>query len=398
MKILKGLAASVLLFFLVFIYSCSEDEAPKVVLTEATSILKRSSGELKTFINASSLNMDASALKYDVEIFRVKYKTIYKNTEVIASGLVILPTTSEAVGMVSFQHGTIVADSDAPSTLSINNTQLIFFAAIASPGFIGVIPDFIGFGESKEIFHPYYVEEATAAAVIDNLKAARDLAKQKGIKFNNKLFLAGYSQGGYATMAAHKSLETNGMQGFNLIASFPASGGYDVKGVQGYFFGQQVYDQPHYLAYVAMSYQSYYDWTEPLSNFFREPYASRIPGLFNGTNGASNINAQLTSNVSELVQPDLLQHIDTDAKYNYLVEAFNENSLLDWKPTIKMYMYHGDADTTVPYQNSVSTYNHFISQGASTNVVKFKTLPGADHASGVIPYLEDFINVVLELK
>lgn len=394
------LAFVALLAPFVFLSSCSdENEAPKnVVLVEATPFLTRSASELKTFLSASGLHFDMSALKYDVELFRVKYKTTYKDTEIIASGMVILPKTTDAVGMVSFQHGTIMDYDDAPSALPLNDQEHILYAALGSAGFIGVVPDYVGFGESKNILHPYYVEEVTASAVIDNLKAAREWAAEKGINFNKKLFLAGYSQGGYATMAAHKAIETNGLPGFNLTASFPASGGYDIKGMQEYFFAQQTYDQPHYLAYVAMSYQSYYNWTGVLADFFKEPYASRIPALFNGTKSASEINGQLTETIADLINTDLVQHIDTDARYEYLVDAFHENSLLDWTPTIKMYMYHGDADTTVPYANSVHTYNVFLDNGASTNVVTFTNLPGATHGSGIFPYLEHLIPTVLDLN
>jgi pimeloyl-ACP methyl ester carboxylesterase len=263
---------------------------------------------------------------------------------------------------------------------------------------IGVVPDYIGFGESKEYFHPYYVAEATASAVIDNLKAARELALKNKVSFNEKLFLAGYSQGGYATMAAHQYIEANGLNNFNLIASFPASGGYDVKKMQEYFFRQTTYDQPHYMAYVALAYQNYYGWNNVVQELFKEPYASRIPTLFNDTNSPSAINAQLTNTIPDLITADLLQHIDTDARYAGLVKAFKDNSPVNWTPKVKMYMYHGDADTTVPYQNSVDTYNNFISNGASTSVITFTTLPGADHGSGIIPYIESFVPIVSSLK
>lgn len=396
--LLKRGSIYVLLCSLLVIAACSDEEPAKTVLVSSTRILSRSAGELRSFLDISAFDIDASALKYDVDIYKVTYRTSYKNNEVIASGLVVLPKTSAQVGMISFQHGTIVAQAEAPSALALGNTQLILYAALGSSGFIGVVPDFIGFGESGDIFHPYYVEEPTALAVVDNLKAARELARKNGVQFNEKLFLAGYSQGGYATMAAHKYIEAEGLQGFNFIASFPASGGYHIKGMQQYFFSQQTYNQPHYLAYVALSYQSYYGWTGVLNDFFKEPYATRIPTLFNGINTPSIINGQLTYSIHDLVNTDLLMNIDTNTKYQYIVDAFNENSLLDWTPKVKMYMYHGDADTTVPFQNSVDTYNNFINQGASSDVVKFKALPGADHGSGIVPYIEELVKVILALQ
>lgn len=300
--------------------------------------------------------------------------------------------------MVSFQHGTIAAHAEAPSVLPLSSTELILYAALSSPGFITAVPDLIGFGSSSDLMHPYYVEDLTGSAVIDLLKAAKELAREKGIEFNEKLFLAGYSQGGYATMATHKAIEKDGVDGFQLVASFPASGGYDVKGMQEYFFSLDTYEEPFYLGYVAMAYKTAYSWTQPLSDFFKEPYATRVPALYDGSKSGAQINAQLTTSIEDLVSGDLLIHIDTDVKYKYIVEAFNQNSLTDWKPTKKMFMYHGDADITVPYINSVSTYSKLIANGASTSVVSLTALPGATHGTGVIPYIEDFIPKMLSLK
>jgi pimeloyl-ACP methyl ester carboxylesterase len=390
--------AFIAISFSLVVFSCSEDEPnEKPVLIQSTKILSRSAGELRTFLAASGFSL-RNELQYDVEIYKVTYRTLYKDEEITASGLVILPETTTSVGMVSFQHGTITAQSEAPTNLPLSHSQLILYAALGSAGFIGVVPDFIGFGESAEIFHPYYVEEATASAVIDNLKAARELAAKQNVKFNQKLMLAGYSQGGYATMATHKSIEENGLSGFDLVASFPAAGGYDVKGMQEYFFAQDTYDQPYYLAYVARSYQSYYEWPDVITQFFKEPYASRILTLFTSTSTAGMINGQLTEVINDYVVADLIANIDTKAEYKDLNDAFIENSLTDWTPAKRMFMYHGDADTTVPFENSVDTYNKLISNGASTQVVTLKALPGADHGSGVFPYLEEFIEEALPLK
>jgi pimeloyl-ACP methyl ester carboxylesterase len=402
MKIfLKSITVVAFLYTSLFISSCKDDveSVPKnETLISSTSFLKRSSAELKTFLQVSGLDVPLEEIKYNVEILKVTYHTKYKGSDITASGLVIIPETTDKIGMLSFQHGTISANSEAPTNLPLNSSELIYYSALSTMGFITTIPDYIGFGSSSDITHPYYVEEYTAGAVVDLLKAAKELAREKKLSFNEKLFLAGYSQGGYATMAAHKYIEENGLSGFNLIASFPASGGYDIKGVQEYFFNQDTYDNPYYMAFVARAYQTAYDWSAPLSDFFQEPYASRIPDLFNGSKTADQINAQLTNTVSDLITTDIHANIDTDSKYNYITSAFDENSLTDWTPTIKMYMYHGSADITVPYENSVSVYQNFIDRGASPSVVQLITLEGATHSTGVAPYIEDFIPKVISLR
>lgn len=384
---------------LLLVAGCSEDEKPAPYLVSAEPYLYVSSNTLKSFLQTSGIqSISVNEIKYDVEVFKVSYRTPYKGKIIEASGLIGLPQTNDPVAMISFQHGTISKHSDAPSSAPVSDQTIFLYAALASPGFIAVVPDYIGFGKSEELHHPYYVEEVTASSVIDNLRAAKELSGQNEINFNGKLFLAGYSQGGYATMATHKALEEKSVEGFNLIASFPAAGGYDVKGMQEYFFNLTSYHEPYYISYVAHSYQQHYEWTAPLNDFFNEPFASKIPSLFDGTKGGSEINSLLTEDISALINNDLLLNIDTDSDYSYIVEAFTENSLLDWKPTVQMYMYHGDEDDTVPYQNSIDTYEKLVSNGTSTSLIHFITLPGADHGTGLFPYIEDFVPKLISLK
>lgn len=387
----------VILFPVLVACSGNEPSVPKT-LVSSSSYLRFDADLLKQFISASGLNLSADVIKYDAEVYKVTYTTTYDDRSVTASGLVVLPQTTDAVDMVSFQHGTITGANEAPTTLPASDQTAFFYGALAGAGFVTVVPDYIGFGASADVVPPYYVAKATADAVLDNLKAARDLASSNGVDFNGKVFLAGYSQGGYATMAAHKAIEENGLPGFTLIASFPASGGYDVKKMQEYLFAQEDYDEPNYIAYVAYAYQTYYHWTQPLSDFFQSPYDTRIPGLFDGSKTGDEINASLTTHIPDLIQPDLLANIDSDPSYAYIVDAFNENSLTGWVPHTTMIMYHGDADTTVPYQNSVDTYNAFIAAGASTDVVQLITLQGKTHFTGVEPYIEDFVPKLLDMK
>lgn len=380
--------------------ACSKDDVKPIankVLVSADSQHSKSASELRLILGLSGLQLPFDKLQYDAEIYKVTYNTTYLNDQpIVASGLVVLPKTSGNYPMISFQHGTIASQAEAPSALS--GTDAFLFAALASPGLIVAIPDFIGFGSSSNVPHPYYDRDLTASAVIDLLKAAKELAVEKKIDFNGKLFLAGYSQGGHATMATHRALEKEPLEGFDLIASFPAAGGYDVKNMQEYFFSLDTYENPFYIGYVASSYKTSYSWSAPLSDFFKEPYASRIPTLFDGSKTGSEINDQLTNKISDLITDDLRASINTNAKYKYIVDAFNLNSLTDWAPTRKVFMYHGDADLTVPFSNSTFTYNKLIANGASSSTISLKALTGKNHSTGVVPYFESFIPTMLDLR
>jgi pimeloyl-ACP methyl ester carboxylesterase len=392
-------------FMVVLLVSCSENEDdPKPGpeennLVEASTTGSWAAAQLKLFVQLSGRDLNTDLLAYDVDIYKVIYKTTYQDTEINASGLVLLPkTTGNALPMISFQRGTVVREADAPSLQGKESEQVISYSALASMGFITAVPDLIGFGESNEIFHPYYVEEPTSTAVIDLLHAASALAREKNVEFDGRLFLAGYSQGGYATMAAHKALEADDESDFEIIASFPGAGGYDVSAMQDYLLELDTYPNPYYIAYVGMSYRSFYGEDGILAAFFNEPYASRIPTLFDRVKSPDDIDAQLTEDIQALVREDILLGYNTDPLYEYLRVKFQENSLTDWTPEAPMFMYHGDADLTVPISNSQSTYNKLISNGASPERLHLITLPGRDHSSGIEPYIEDIVKKLQELR
>jgi pimeloyl-ACP methyl ester carboxylesterase len=387
------------------IVSCSDSEndpdpePQPEYLIEATSIGSWPAAQLKFFAQLSGQDIDVNIFQYDVEIYRVIYRTEYQDSEIEASGLIVLPkTTTDELPMISYQHGTIVKQSDAPSDQEVEGEQVISYSGLASTGFITVVPDMIGFGESKELFHPYYIEEPTAEAVTDMLQAAREFAEEKGVSFDGRVFLAGYSQGGYATLAAHKSLESDPIEGFSVTASFPGAGGYDVTEMLNYFRSLETYEDPYYLAYVGLSYQSYYDETSLLSNFFNEPYATQIPSLFNGINSSGDINDGLTTSIAELVKEDILTNPQSSPLYTFLTQRFSENSLVDWTPSAPVFLYHGDADVTVPLSNSQSTYEKLIANGADPEELQLIVLPGGDHSTAVQPYVREVIGKLQEMK
>lgn len=398
---IKNLRIGLLIVLLAGMTSCSDEEVVvediPIKLTSSTYAFSRSAQELKVYVDAASLDIPTDELKYDVDFYRVEYATDYKGSTITASGIIMMPDTEEPISLMSYQHGTIAANRQAPSQLANSDYELILYQGIAAAGFVVIVPDYIGFGSSVEIMHPYYVEDLTSSAIIDNIYGAINLADELERNLTNRLYLAGYSQGGYATVATHKYIEEKGIKGLQLEASFASSGGYDVKGMQEYFFEQKVYHEPFYLAYVAQAYQVTLDVDSDLTSYFNEPYASAIPGFFDGTLSGSQINAQLNDTLSVLINPDYLSS-PNDTRFASINEAFVQNSLVDWSPAVSLYLYHGDADITVPYQNSIDTYNQWIKNGASESVVTFTSLPGGTHRSGFFPYLEAFITELIELE
>ncbi len=401
---MKTIRLSIFLLCASLLIHCSGDEE---MLDRESSLFKSSEDihtwslvELQIAIGRSQLDVPLEALKYDVSIHDVEYETVYKGETITASGRIFVPDTKEALSTVCFSHGTTAAHSAAYTALSADNGTSVLLSALASLGFVVVAPDLIGFGASKDLLQTYYIEEPTATATIDNIYASRTLATSLGANVDNELYLAGYSQGGYTTMATHKYIEEQGMKYFELQASFPAAGGYEILGVQEEIFSNETYDNPFYLGLVAVSYKEHYEWEgegKSLSMFFNEPFASEIPALVDGSNTSEQINDALNDTLVVLVNADYLQNPNASA-YSFLIDAYKENSPTDFIPAIPLYMYHGDADVTVPYANSVQVYNALIKAGASKDVVTFTTIEGGTHGTGAGPYLESLVKRLLEME
>ena len=386
---------SYLLLFL-FLFSCNnQDELTRAFIDTYTKLFSISKENILEIVQNSEYGNLNEYLQYDISLYTITYNTTYKGQNIKASGLIAFPDTDQGMPILNFNHGTTSLHADAPTEDLI---QYSFFSNAASAGYIFVIPDYLGFGISDNIVHPYYRSDITGQTIVDMIKAAKELALIEGYNFNGDVFLSGYSEGGFATMSAHYNMEKNNYSGLNLVASAPASGGYDITGMLDYFISKETYHVPYYIAYVAMGYKTSYDWSLPLSSIFNEPYASIIPEYFNGKYSGYEINSVLSDDMSELLTSNFINNIYTDADLKIIVDAFEENNLDQWVPKNKMIMYHGTDDITVPYQNSVDTYNSFISLGADKNIVEFIDLIGENHSSGSLPYIVSLFDEFEKLK
>ena len=384
------------IFLILILFSCSiQEENTRIHIDNYTKLFSITKDNILEIVQASEFENLEGYLKHDISLYTITYNTTYNGKKIKASGLVAFPDTDNGMPILNFNHGTTSLHADAPTEDLI---QYSFFANAASAGYIFVIPDYLGFGISDDIVHPYYRSDITGQTVVDMIRATKELAEIEGYNFNGDIFLSGYSEGGFATMSAHYNLENNNYSGLNLIASAPASGGYDISGMLDYFLSKDTYHEPYYIAYVAIGYKTSYDWILPLSSIFNEPYASIIPEYFNGKYSGYEINSVLSDDISELLTSNFINNIYSDLELKIIVDAFEENSLDEWVPKNKMIMYHGTDDITVPYQNSVDTYSNFISLGADKNTVEFIDLNGENHSSGSLPYIIDLFDKFEKLK
>ena len=259
---------------------------------------------------------------------------------------------------------------------------------LASAGYAAILPDYLGYGISEELFHPYYDRSHSASSVIDLITATREFLKQEGAHVSEKVFLAGYSEGGYVTLAAAREIERHGEWEMKVAAVAAGAGGYDLPDMLLRITQKDYYSYPSYLAYVLMSYNTTYDWRRPLNDFFKPGYAEVLGRYMDGDHGGGFINSRLTTRVRELFNPTFYENLQGTGEQE-LKQALADNSVSGWHTDVPIRLYHGTNDQIIPYQNSELTLQKFKEAGSAN--VSLTLLPGKGHSNGFEAMLRDFI-------
>lgn len=315
---------------------------------------------------------------YGIDVYKVVYYTPDPNGNiVIASGAIFIPDKQGPMPLLSLQHGT---QSKSSYVASVDPSFSIEGFLGATMGYYVVVADYLGLGES-DVLHPYHHAKSSATCIVDFIRAAKHYAGENNIELNNQLFLAGYSEGGFVTMAAQREIELLHNNEFNLTAVSAMAGAYDIQLSAVKIILREEYTMPGFISFLVTAYNDIYGWNR-LSYIFKEPYSSLMPSLFDGTNTINNINRELTTNIFDLFNSDFINGIK-DGSETEIISKLNENSLLNFTPVTPLLLVHGDADQFVPYENSVAALNTFLNNGATD--IQLVTIPGGTHATSVLP-------------
>jgi len=263
-----------------------------------------------------------------------------------------------------------------------------------------VIPDYPGFGESADISHPYLIKEPTVRSVVDMLYAVKEMVPEElsDLTIKDELYIMGYSQGGWATLALHKALEQDYSVDFNLKGSVCGAGPYNLNLIFERISVTDTYPMPVYPGYIINAFSVYDQFTNPVSDILNEPYATRLPDLYKGTLSFDQINSQLTISIPDLFTSGFLSGFTTDEKYATVRSSLTDNSITAWNTTIPLFLIHGGGYTTVDPLSTENIYNAMIQSGTSTQICKKEILPGLDHGDAVVPAMIKGIQFIINLK
>lgn len=333
-----------------------------------------------------STKLREQTYKFDLKLYTVVYWTIDGSGQPIpASGVVCVPDGVSSAPTLSLQHGTMLMKSEAPS-VSDGGEMAFGVTYAASEGFLTSIPDHAGLGVAAlpiaDLYHPYCQWEPIADSDADMLVALRTFlskAIERGdletkITQDGRLFLCGYSEGGYATLGLQRELEANPdlYDAGEIVANGAMAGPYSLSGVMlDRLMADEKFRVPYFAPYLLVTMSDDYNLYQSASDYMASPYDQTVAPLIDGYHSSSAVNDAMPSLVRQCLLPSIQTELDNDT--GPFFEGLRKNDLVDlpapgWSPVATVMLVHGKTDDCVLWQNSEDALEYFQNDMGKTNI------------------------------
>jgi hypothetical protein len=306
-------------------------------------------------------------VRNDVDIYEIMYKAKWIDSSyILCSGIYFAPKNiKNEAPIMMYGHGTQIHKH---RTISDEDAQQGICLGFATDGYAACYPDYYGIGKG-EGDHLYQHAWSEAMSFIYMLYAIDELNKKINVKTNGQLFLTGYSQGGHSSFAAQKYLEELNDPRFQVTASSPMSGAYDMTGEQQKYMFQE-YPRPFYLPYLLVSYQTAYRVlnTDNIYSIFKSPFDTLLPKYYSNNidKTLDDLDKIMPKIPAEVVKDSLVEVYKSDTNFLFKIKL-KENNLTDWKPKAPVQLCYCKGDREVNYKNSEVAYNNMTALGV-TNI------------------------------
>jgi len=340
---------------------------------------------------------------YGLSIYQLIYSTKDANKhDINASAVVVLPNSyganrasslsidkikSIGYSVVIDNHSTIFDNSKSPS-MSIYQGKIVPSAILfsASNGFITIIPDYIGFGADEIHYHPYMIQHPSAQNTKDLLKAFTEFSKKLkiDIEFNRALYMFGYSEGAYVSLASLEELNKNR---YRVSLTVAGAGSYMLDKLALKMMHSKKPEAILFIANTIYAYSKRYEDVK-LKEIIVPKYLINFKKAFENKNNKEEILKILPKNI--LGNNGLLKE-NFDLENSTLFKHLKENSLKDLKIKNNVRLLHCKSDKLIPYEISQLELQNMQENGVTVklnSIEKFTKSYSMSHKKcGVYAYL-----------
>jgi hypothetical protein len=266
-----------------------------------------------------------------IQATAISYETVDPNGKpVLASGMIYHPINQPSKGVMEFMPIAVLNKDGGPSDK--------FYVAEGLPSYLGhtvLVPDLLGFGISKDaVEYPYLMAENTGRVAYDLRRAAAEYLWQTfQYKLPSETIIAGYSLGGFASIAAQKYYETHHASEVKIKKVFSGGGIYDLNIVLNTLAKTKMTDHPS-IPYAIMSYSHYYDLDVDFSQIFAGELLTHWEDWLNWELTTDELREKIPQNIAAYMHLDFFKPFDEqNNEFKKLHPHFTQNTLIyGWKP------------------------------------------------------------------
>ena len=332
-------------------------EAQRELFAQASDMPQNPDDALPAPMRASSTNMNAvvqQLMDWGNGMSAIELAGTYASIDtegnpITLSGKVILPADGKFKRYILVSHYTIAANEEAPSQ------TFLLEGILVNLGYALIIPDYLGYGITADMVHPYLVMETTATNVLDMYFQVLPFMKKAGLApEHDDIYLMGYSQGGAVTMGVQHMIETRYPDQIKIRRVFAGGGPYDVKATYDKFIETNYASYPCAVPLMTQGVVKGNNLNLDLAKILQ-------PRIYENLDEWINSKKYTTAQINELIDThttdELLSSIGMDRssfEISELYKALTLNSILSysWTPQAPVFIFHSIDDDIVPYVNA----------------------------------------------
>lgn len=313
---------------------------------------------------------DESVYRTMVKMYRytnkhyVTFPVAYWSTDpqgdsLLVSGRVYLPKQRYLNGIMIGCHYTMTSDIEAPSNM------LSMESLFAMKGYAVIMPDYVGYGLSRDKVHPYLHWRSAAKTAVDLLNCMPELLEYYGYSYPIDVVVTGYSQGGAVALGVTRMLEE--LDSMWIVRKLYAGAGpYDPAGTYLYSMERNEMGIPAAIPLIVMGLSDAYDLEFELEDFFLEPLLSNYEEwVLSKEYTVGDINYLMGSTVmTELMTEEALDMDSPLADMLYEVLLWNSNVGYDLRSPA--YFLHSIDDEVVPILNTINLQEQMPDESGKT--------------------------------
>ena len=335
---------------------------------------------------------DESVYKVMKKLYRFTHKhyvtfpVAYWSTDpqgdsLLVSGRVYLPKRRYLNGIVIANHYTICSDAEAPS-----NT-IAMESVLTMKGYAVIMPDYVGYGLSRDEVHPYLHWRSAAQTAVDLLNCMPAMLAHYGYSYPTDVVIDGYSQGGAVALGVTRLLEEMQNKGeidWTIRKLYAGAGPYDPAGTYLYSMERDEMGIPAAIPLIVMGLSDAYNMGFELEDFFLEPLLSNYEDwILSKEYTVGEINHLMGSTImSELMTEDVLTLDSPQADMLYKVLLWNSNVGYDLQSPA--YFLHSLDDEVVPLLNTINLEEQMPNKSSQTYDIDYY----GSHMAASVPFMQ----------